>query len=148
MLLRLRLRSKTPMLRSSFNLKWSSDVELMICSNFFLLEFSKIDVVLVFCQATDGITVISTSYLDGVISCRFQRSTNVTTNDKIYDFDQMYYLMLATGPFDDSGLFNFFFPCLNSVSKWKYILLTNFCMKSSMNILPSEAFCRQLIWLY
>lgn len=42
---------------------------------------------------------------------------NVTTNDKIYDFNQAYYLMLATGPVNANGLFNSFVMYLDSLEE-------------------------------
>jgi hypothetical protein len=62
----------------------------------------------IYLQSSAGLTLISTSHVGGMFSCHFRRSIIIDANDKIYDLDQAYYLLLATGPIDLAGTFSEF----------------------------------------
>lgn len=57
-------------------------------------------------QATVGITLLLTSNVGDLLSCHFRRSIDIDSNDKIYNLDQAYYLMLGVGPVDSAGKHN------------------------------------------
>ena len=57
---------------------------------------------IIFLQAETGIFDISTEAKDGFITCTFKREVT-SKNDKVFNLDAPYYLLLGVGPMDGNG---------------------------------------------